>query len=143
MNQPEKPPISFPASAVSKPDNGIRYKIAEGETMARSGGPDSDEQIFEMQVRICKAFANGTRLRMLDLLSKHERTVSELQEALGITLPNVSQHLSILRSAGVVTTRREGKQVYCSLTLPEVKQACQLIRDVLRAQLRNGRRLVV
>jgi DNA-binding transcriptional ArsR family regulator len=143
MSNPEKQAPSFPASAVAKPDTGIRYRITAGETMARGMGADGEDQIFEMQVRICKAFANSTRLRMLDLLAKRERTVSELQEELGITLSNVSQHLSILKSAGVVTSRREGKQVYCSLTLPEVKQACQLIRDVLRAQLRNGRRLVV
>lgn len=111
--------------------------------MRKGCGPDSEDQIFEMQVRICKAFANGTRLRMLDLLAKREHTVSDLQSALGITLPNVSQHLAILKAAGVVSTRRNGKQMYCSLTLPEVKEACQLIRNVLRAQLRNGRKLVV
>ena len=111
--------------------------------MSRASKADAEDQVFEMQVRICKAFANSTRLRMLDLLAKREQTVSDLQAALGITLPNVSQQLSILKGAGVVTTRRNGKQIYCSLTLPEVKQACQLIRDVLRAQLRNGRRLVV
>ena len=111
--------------------------------MPRGSKPDGDEQVFEMQARICKAFANSTRLRMLDLLAKREYTVSDLQAALGITLPNVSQHLSILKGAGVVLTRREGKQVYCSLTLPEVKEACQFIRNVLRAQLRKGRKLVV
>jgi len=105
--------------------------------------PEAEEQIFEMQVRICKAFANATRLRMLDLLAKREYSVSELQSMLGIPLPNVSQHLSILKAAGVVSTRREGKLIYCSLTLPEVKEACHLIRNVLRAQLRNGRKLVV
>jgi len=111
--------------------------------MAKRCLVDGDEQVFELQVRICKAFANSTRLRMLDLLAKGEYTVSDIQAALGITLPNVSQHLAILRGAGVVTTRREGKQIYCSLTMKEVKEACQLIRDVLRAQLRNGRKLVV
>ncbi len=111
--------------------------------MRKGHSPEAEEQIFEMQVRICKAFANSTRLRMLDLLAKREYTVSDLQSALGITLPNVSQHLSVLKAAGVVTTRRDGKQIHCSLTLPEVKEACQLIRNVLRAQLRNGRKLVV
>ena len=99
----------------------------------------TDEQVYEMQVRICKAFANATRLRILDLLAKGEHTVSDLQEHLGITTANVSQHLAILKSAGVVSARRDGKQIYCSLTLPEVKQACQLIRDVLRAQIRDRR----
>ena len=116
---------------------GIRYKMQSGESMRKGCSPDAEDQIFEMQVRICKAFANSTRLRMLDLLAKHEHTVSDLQSALGITLPNVSQHLSILKAAGVVTTRRDGKQIYCSLTLPEVKEACQLIRNVLRAQLQK------
>ncbi|HUA61017.1 MAG TPA: metalloregulator ArsR/SmtB family transcription factor [Verrucomicrobiae bacterium] len=124
-------------------DVGIRYKMRSGEPMAKRCLVDGDEQVFELQVRICKAFANSTRLRMLDLLAKGEYTVSDIQAALGITLPNVSQHLAILRGAGVVTTRREGKQIYCSLTMKEVKEACQLIRDVLRAQLRNGRKLVV
>ena len=102
-----------------------------------------DDQVYEMQVRICKAFANASRLRILDLLAKRERTVSDLQEELGITAANVSQHLAILKAAGVVATRREGKQIFCSLTIQEVKQACQLIRDVLRAQVKNERKLVI
>jgi len=48
-----------------------------------------------------------------------------------------------LKAAGVVVTRGEGKQIQCSLAMPEVKEACQLIRDVLRAQVRNGSRLAV
>jgi ArsR family transcriptional regulator len=102
-----------------------------------------DEQVYEMQVRICKAFANATRLRMLDLLAKGEHTVSELQTHLGISIPNVSQHLAVLKAAGVVSTRRKGKQIFCSMAIPEVKHACSLIREVLRAQLRNGRKLNV
>ena len=102
-----------------------------------------DQQIYQMQVRICKAFANPARLRMLDMMAKREYSVADLQAALGISAPNLSQHLSILKAAGVVTTRRDGKQIYCSLTFPEVKQACQLIRDVLRAQVRNDRNLTI
>lgn len=102
-----------------------------------------DDRIYDMQVRICKSFANPTRLHILDLLAKREQTVSSLQAELGITAANVSQHLAILKGAGVVATRRDGKQIYCSLAIPEVKQACQLIRDVLRAQIRNERKLVV
>ena len=111
--------------------------------MAKPKKPDADERIYEMQVRICKSFANASRLRMLDMLSKQERTVSELQEELGISIANVSQHLAILKSAGVVSTRREGKQIFCNLAIPEVKSACQLIRDVLRAQVRNDKQLQI
>jgi DNA-binding transcriptional ArsR family regulator len=113
------------------------------EPMGRSASETADDQVYEMQVRICKAFANPARLRMLDLLSRREYAAAELQAELGLTAANVSQHLAILKTAGVVATRRNGKQVYCSLAIPEVKLACHMIRDVLRAQLRNDRKLVV
>ncbi len=99
-------------------------------------------EIFERQARICKAFAHPGRLQILDLLGQGERGVSELQEALGISKTSISQHLSVLKSAGVLATRREGKQIYCSLAMPEVKQACQLIRKVLEAHIAESHRLI-
>ena len=96
---------------------------------------ETNSKVFERQALICKAFAHPRRLQILDLLSTDERGISQLQEALGISKTNISQHLSILKSAGVVATRREGKQIYCSLAIPEVKQACQMIRKVLQAQI--------
>ncbi len=100
-----------------------------------------DDQIFERQAVICKAFAHPTRLHLLDLLGKGERGVGELQEVLGISKANMSQHLAILKSAGVVVTRRDGKQVYAALAIPEVKQACHLIHQVLRTQIRKQHQL--
>jgi len=100
-----------------------------------------DAEIFKRQARICKAFAHPTRLQMLDLMSNGEVGVTELQQQLGVSKTNVSQHLAILKSAGVLSTRRDGKQVYCSLAMPEVKQACQLIRRVLQAQIAESRKL--
>jgi ArsR family transcriptional regulator len=116
---------------------------ATEQRMAKKRGPEADERVFEMQASICKAFANPTRLRMLDLFARGEYAVSALQGELGISAANVSQHLAILKAAGVVSTRREGKQIFCSLAIPQVKQACSLIRDVLRARLESGRDLGV
>lgn len=101
-----------------------------------------NQEIYERQARICKAFAHPGRLQVLDLLGRGEQGVSKLQEALGISKTSMSQHLAILKSAGVLTTRREGKQIYCSLAMPEVKQACQLIRRVLHAQIAASHSLV-
>ncbi len=100
-----------------------------------------ENQIFERQAVICKAFAHPTRIHLLDLLGKGERGVGPLQDELGITKANMSQHLAILKAAGVVVTRRDGKQVYASLAIPEVKQACQLIHKVLRTQIRRQHQL--
>jgi ArsR family transcriptional regulator len=101
----------------------------------------TDDEIFERQAQICKAFAHPGRLRILDLLGKGERGVSELQRELKVSKTNISQQIAILKSAGVLSTRRNGKQIYCSLAMPEVKQACQLIRGVLRAQIAASHRL--
>jgi len=103
---------------------------------------DREIELFERQARICKAFAHPGRLQILDVLGEGERPVSELQEALGISKTSISQHLSILRSAGVLATRRSGKQIYCSLAMPEVKEACRLIRKVLQAQIAASHRLI-
>jgi ArsR family transcriptional regulator, virulence genes transcriptional regulator len=113
-----------------------------GGAMKQSNGNGKiSREIFEMQAMICKSFANPIRLEILDLLGKREWVVGDMQKELGISKANMSQHISVLKGAGVVAIRREGKQFYCSLTIPEVKQACQLIHNVLRAQVRKGRSL--
>jgi DNA-binding transcriptional ArsR family regulator len=100
-----------------------------------------EEVIYERQVGICKAFANPTRLRILDLVAHRDYASSDLQKDLSISKANLSQHLAILKASGVLATQRDGRRVYCHLAIPEVKQACALIRNVLRAQIRNGRNL--
>ena len=99
--------------------------------------------MIERQVQICKAFAHATRLQMLDLLGQREWPLAKLQVQLGVSKANLSQHVAVLKAAGVIVTRRQGKQVFCSLALPEVRTACKLIRDVLRAQVRNHTQLAV
>ena len=121
-------------------------KHATHQRSQTSGAPEAEageNRIYEMQVRICKALANPTRMRILDLLGKKTYTVSGLQRELGIPLANVSVQLATLRSAGVVVTEKKGKQVFCSLALPEVRQACHFIRRVLRAQVRNAQNLPI
>jgi len=104
---------------------------------------DLDKEVFQRQAQICKAFANPTRLQLLDLLAKHDRQVAELQQELGISKANLSQHLAILKAAGIVMASRNGKELICSLTMPEVKEACQLIRNVLKMQISAQRKLPV
>lgn len=100
-----------------------------------------EEELYERQVGICKAFANPIRLHILDLVARRSQSAADLQKCLSISKANLSQHLAVLKAAGVVTTHRSGKRVHCDLAIPEVKEACALIRNVLRAQIRNGRHL--
>src|SRR5580698_2239996 len=103
-------------------------------------GQNSNNEIYRRQATICKAFANPTRLQLIELLGRKRRWASELQEDLGISKANLSQHLSILRTAGVVLTQREGKQLYCAISMPEVKETSALLRTMTRAVSRAGRR---
>jgi DNA-binding transcriptional ArsR family regulator len=102
-----------------------------------------DEELYERRAAICKAFANPIRLKILDLVGKKAYPVSELRRGLGVSEANLSQHLAVLKGAGIIATTRTGKRVFCYVAIPEVKQACSLVCDVLRAQLHNGRRLVI
>jgi DNA-binding transcriptional ArsR family regulator len=111
------------------------------DIVARKRSDEIDFQVFERQAAICKAFAHPTRLRLLDMLGNGERGVSEIQMALNISKANLSQHLAILRAAGIISTRRNGKQVLCSISFPEVKQACTMIKQVLRNRVQGEARL--
>ncbi|MGC2447602.1 MAG: metalloregulator ArsR/SmtB family transcription factor [Candidatus Sulfotelmatobacter sp.] len=109
----------------------------------RKGQPLMEEELYERRAAICKAFANPVRLKILDLVGKKAYPVSELRRRLGVSEANLSQHLTVLKSAGIIETSRTGKRVYCYVAIPEVKQACSLVCDVLRAQFRSGRRLSI
>lgn len=101
----------------------------------------NDKAVYERQAIICKAFANPVRLQILDMVANGSFPAAELQRKLGISKANLSQHISVLRSAGIITTRRDGQGMVCSLAIPEVKQACQLVRKVLIAQLQDAKRM--
>jgi len=98
--------------------------------------------VFERQAQICKAFASPIRLQILDLVSRGERSAAELQETLSISKANLSQQMAVLKAAGVVANRRGGKHIYYVLTFPEVKEACQLIRKVLAAQVEGAYKMM-
>lgn len=100
-----------------------------------------EQALFERQAVICKAFAHPTRIHLLDLLGNGECSMSELRSKLAVSKANLSQHVTVLKAAGVVNTRRNGKHVHCSLTMPQIKQACTLIREVLRGQIRQAQKL--
>jgi ArsR family transcriptional regulator len=69
-------------------------------------------------VAALKALANEDRLLLLCQLSQGEMCVSELEEALDIHQPTLSQQLGVLRTEGVVETRRQGKNIYYSVADP-------------------------
>lgn len=77
--------------------------------------PDMLRQAAGQAVAALKLLANEDRLMLLCQLSQGEASVSELEEALDIHQPTLSQQLGVLRGEGVVNTRRDGKRIYYSV----------------------------
>ena len=94
----------------------------------------ADKSIFEMQAEICKTLTNPKRIEILSVLRTDERTVTELVNALGASKANVSQHLAVMRHKGILTTRREGVNIYYRVANPKVIDACSLMKEVLFEQ---------
>lgn len=103
---------------------------------------NNNKCIFEMQAEVCKTLTNPKRLEIIHALKEGEKNVSELVEILDIPKANVSQHLSVMKKMGILKSRREGVNIYYSISNPKVIEACNLMREVLTEQLRERERIL-
>ena len=76
---------------------------------------------------LMKVLANPDRLMILCQLSQGEKRVGELEELLGIVQPTLSQQLTVLREEGLVSARREGKNIYYKLTSPQALAVIEIL----------------
>lgn len=90
--------------------------------------------------RLFRALGDETRLRIVALLAHGELCVCHLEQALSLSQPNVSRHLSVLRAAGVVDCRREGTWMYYRLAAQD-RVPVQRILVELTALFGNARML--
>jgi len=98
------------------------------------------EELYALHAELCKVFSNPTRLKILDLLRDKEMSVTGLIEKTGLSQVNISQHLSIMKSKGIVISGRKGKNIYYRLTSPKIIRAFDIIREVLAERLKkNGK----
>jgi DNA-binding transcriptional ArsR family regulator len=85
------------------------------------------------------AFANPTRLRILERLAKvGEVNVNDLAEHMRMSQPRVSWHLRTLRLGGVIRTRRDGRQVYCSIDVENIRRYRERL-DQMLGMSQNGK----
>ena len=100
------------------------------------------QQIFELQSDVCKVFSNPKRLEIINHLKDRELSAGELIEKTGLSKANLSQHMSVLKSKGVILSRREGVTVYYRISNPKIIEACVLMKEVLLEQLQEKGRMV-
>jgi len=100
--------------------------------------PDPSER-FRLHAEICKVLTDPKRLLLLASLGDGDRTVGELAAVIGTSLPNASQHLAVLRSAGLVDGRREGASVRYRLAEPAILDACDIVGAIVERRLATHR----
>jgi DNA-binding transcriptional ArsR family regulator len=89
-----------------------------------------------------RALAHPIRIRILEALAGGERTVHELQQALDLEQPIVSQHLAVLRGKNIVSTRKEGTSVNYALGDPLIVDLLRTAREIFNHQLVGTRSLL-
>jgi DNA-binding transcriptional ArsR family regulator len=93
------------------------------------------DEITRLQADVLKVLAHPARIEILHRLADGPIDVSRLAEAIGTSQPNASQHLAVLRNAGLVEPDRHGREIRYRLADPDVIVACSLMRGVLQRRL--------
>jgi DNA-binding transcriptional ArsR family regulator len=87
--------------------------------------------LYQAKAEFFKALAHPARIRVLELLSQGEQSVSQMLPEVGIESAHLSQQLSVLRKMNLVVTRKEGSTVYYSLVSPQVAELLAVARRIL------------
>lgn len=93
------------------------------------------DDITTLQAEVLKTLASPRRLEILYRLADGSCEVGRLASDLGLSQSNVSQHLAVLRTAGVVEAERDGRGVRYRLSDPDVMVACGIMRGFLERRL--------
>jgi ArsR family transcriptional regulator len=105
---------------------------APGRTDTQASGIESSESDYERTAVVGRALADPKRLCVLESRAGGELWVSALAGRVAGQVPNMSQHLAVLRAAGLVSTRREGSTVFYRLSDPRVLEAYALLQSIAR-----------
>lgn len=100
------------------------------------------KELYEIHAEMCKVFSNSIRLEILNLLRDKEMSVTELIKKSELTQSNISQHLSIMKSKGIVESKRKGKNIYYRLTNPKIIKAFDILREVLAEKLKKNGKII-
>ena len=97
--------------------------------------PNEDAKLMVMaqsQARLCSVFANPKRIRILWSLAEGEKPVTAIAQAIGASLQCTSQHLSLMKTTGVLEARREGQTIYYRVSEEFMEEGCQVMLEKRR-----------
>lgn len=97
--------------------------------------PDPHEQLRRFKAEVFQVLAHPTRIHVIECLRNEELSVGALQERIGVEPANLSQHLAVLRSRRLVIARREGNQVFYSLSDPLLTAVLEAMKRYFHAHV--------
>lgn len=100
------------------------------------------EALFDEFARIAKALSSGRRVEIVDILANGERSVEALAKEVHQSIANTSQHLQVLKNAGLVKSRRDGTFIYYRVASPEVNRFWRSLQAIARESSGETERLV-
>lgn len=98
----------------------------------------SEELVFKIKADFLKALGHPARLAVIEYLKTREASVGQIVSALRLEQSGISKHLSLLRQAGIVTSRQEGVTVYYSIRDRDIFQVLRPIARILRKRLQES-----
>jgi len=115
----------------------VKQALDDDETTREAwmGDRAAKDALYDGLAAVAKALGNGRRAELVDVLAQGERPVEALAGEIGQSVANTSHHLQHLLRAGLVSTRREGTQIFYSLASPRVAELWAAVRDVATAHV--------
>ena len=102
--------------------------------------PRDERPLYVAKAQLFQSLSHPVRIRVLELLVDGEKPVSELRDGVGVEASSLSQHLTVLKQSGLVTSRRRGNQVSYRITDDSVADFLAAARRVMAATMDHTRR---
>ena len=101
-----------------------------------------EDQIYQYHAEMCQVFTHPKRLEAISVLRDGEMSVTELASRLGLTVGNLSQHLSMMKERHILLTRKEGNMVYYRIANPKLIPCFDMMREMLLERIRQDATLL-
>jgi ArsR family transcriptional regulator, virulence genes transcriptional regulator len=100
------------------------------------------EEFYELHAGLCRAISNPKRLAIIDTLRSGSMNVNELSAKLESSQSNISQHLGILKSRGLVRSDIKGNCTYYHISDPKVLKAFDLVSEIVKEKFRDNNKML-
>lgn len=101
-----------------------------------------EEKVLKLEAEIFRALGHPVRLKIIEYLRGREKCVCEIFPYLKMEQSHLSKHLAVLRKAGIVDVRREGKNIFYKLKNQQVGRLFDCVKNVLRKEIKEKQNLL-